>query len=705
MKILLSWLREFVDVPGTPEEIASTMSLRGFAVESIETVTDSSAALAKADAILDFEITANRPDCMSVLGMAREVATAYGLPLEGPAATQEPGQTEPSRSRDSGLGPRDSAVEPGSRAPDAGLDIVIENPDLCSVYAGAVAAVQVGPSPSWMQARLTAAGVRPINNIVDITAYVMLEMGQPMHAFDYARIGGAQIRVRTARFGERIITLDNQERVLRPAMLVIADAERPVAIAGVMGGAESGVTSATRVALFESAHFDALSVRRTSKKLGLKTDASMRFERGTDPSMPERALVRACQLLSDLMCGTVGGTRTATGERPTVRTLALRRGKIAGLLGVEIPDADISRVLSSLGFTLEETPTGWTVTIPPRRIDVLREVDLIEEVARHYGFDRIPVRFPLLGSAPVAPDPRVTRARQLRSMMIGAGFSEALTFGFIGQDAAAPFAAAGEIVQIANPLSENFAVLRPSALPGLLDAVARNRRRQQPEVRVFEIGNRFSNAGERRALACAWSGSVGGDHWSGGTRPVDFFDIKGMVERLCDGLQLTASTEPHREPWLVDGRAAAAFADGTRVAVFGQLAPAIAEKHGVPAGEPVYVAEIDLEAADGLASPEIRRVQPLPKYPSVTRDISLVVDDTLAADTVRNTIREAAPAELERVREFDRYQGKGVPEGKVSLSLRLTFRSPDRTLTDSEVQSAMERVLAVLRNTHGAVQR
>jgi phenylalanyl-tRNA synthetase beta chain len=315
------------------------------------------------------------------------------------------------------------------------------------------------------------------------------------------------------------------------------------------------------------------------------------------------------------------------------------------------------------------------------------------------------VRFPLLVSAPVAPDPRVTGARQLRSLMIGAGFSEALTFGFIGQDAAAPFASDGGLVQIANPLSENFAVLRPSALPGLLDAVARNRRRQQPEVRVFEIGNRFSHTGERRALACAWSGSVGGEHWSGGTRPVDFFDIKGIVERVCEGLQLAPSTQPHHEPWLVEGRSAAAMAEGTRVAVFGQLAPAIAERHGVPAGEPVYVAEIDLEAADTLAATGLRRVQPLPKYPGVTRDISIVVDDTLAAATVRSTIREAAPPELERVREFDRYQGTGVPEGKVSLSLRLTFRSPDRTLTDSEVQNAMERVLATLRDTHGAVQR
>jgi phenylalanyl-tRNA synthetase beta chain len=375
-----------------------------------------------------------------------------------------------------------------------------------------------------------------------------------------------------------------------------------------------------------------------------------------------------------------------------------------------VPDTDIRRILDSLGFALRDSQegrstAGWDVTVPTRRVDVVREVDLIEEIARHYGFDRVPVRFPSLDTLPPRIDPRITRARQLRSVMIGAGFSEAVTFGFIGEAAAAPFTAAGDLVAIRNPLSDNFAVLRPSVLPGLIDAVAHNRRREQRDVRLFEVGNRFTtSAGERRALACAWTGIVGGDHWAGAGRPVDFFDIKGIVDRICTALGLEGRAEPHPEPWLVPGRAAAVMAAGERIGVLGQLAPAVAERHGLDPDVVVYVAEVDLDAAERLSTDAIH-VEPLPKYPSVTRDISIVVDDTLPSAALRHTVRDAAPRTLVRVREFDRYQGKGVADGKVSLSLRLTFRSPDRTLTDAEVQSAMERVIAALRETHGAVQR
>ena len=690
MKILLSWLREFVDVPDTAEAIAARMGVRGFAVEGIEQVGD--------DAVLDFEITANRPDCMSVAGMAREVATAYGLSM-----------------RDSGLGPRDSNNGSSeSRIPDPEsrqIAIAIDAPELCGRYAGRVADVSVAPSPAWMQARLKAAGVRPISNVVDVTAYVMLELGQPMHAFDYAKLGGAQIRVRTARAGERLKTLDGQTRELTPEMLVIADAERPVAIAGVMGGADSEVTGTTRVTLLESAYFNPLSVRRTSKKLGLKTEASMRFERGVDPLVAGAALARACGLLEQISAGRAGGEAVDRHPSPAQpRQLPLRRAKVAGLLGADIPAADVRRILESLDFVLADAGDGWQVTVPTRRVDIVREVDLIEEVARHYGFDRIPSRFPALASPPPPPDPRITQARQLRALMTGAGFSEALTFGFIGQPAAAPFAAEGDLVPIANPLSENFAVLRPSALPGLIDAVAHNRRREQQDVRLFEVGNRFlARSGERRALACAWAGTIGGDHWSAAARPVDFFDIKGIVERICDGVGVAVRTEPHAEPWLAPGRAAAIVMDDsskrTGIGTLGQLAAEVAEQHGIPAGDVVYVAEIDLDAVDALKAGGVPRVQPLPRYPSVTRDISLLVDDTLPAAVIRGTISAAAPETLVRVREFDRYQGKGIPEGKVSLSLRLTFRSPERTLTDAEVQSAMDGVVAALREKHGAVQR
>ena len=675
MKILVSWLREFVDVPGSPEDLARTMSVRGFAVEGIERIGK--------EAVVDFEITANRPDCMSILGMAREVATAYALKLKP--------------------GPKLAALTPTNKAD---IDIAIDSLDLCPRYAGAVVDVAVGPSPAWMQARLQAAAIRPISNIVDVTNYVLLELGHPMHAFDFAKLEKGQIRARTAKPGETLRTLDGQTRHLSPEMLVIADAQRPVAVAGVMGGADSEVTSSTKTIVLESACFNPLSVRRTSKKLGLKTEASTRFERGGSMDLPVIAMKRAVALLEMIGAGRARGTlvdRYPKKSKPAV--IRLRRERIHGLLGRAIPDKDVRRILRSLGFVLRNAAGGWRVLVPTGRVDAAREVDVIEEVARHFGFDRLPITFPAPTLAPKPMDPRITRARRMRAVLTAAGLSEAVTFGFVAEAAAAPFASDGDIVPIANPLSEHFAVLRPSALPGLLDAVAHNRRRERPDVRLFEIGARFSRAaGERQALACAWTGLATFEHWSGAGREVDFFDIKAVVERVCEVAGVAIDTTPHHAAWLVPGRSAAVSAGGTRIGILGQLTRDVADAHGLPS-DPVYVADIDLDALEQTSAGHEIRVGPLPRFPSVTRDISVLVDNTLAAADVRRTIRNAAPPTLVTLVEFDRYQGKGIPEAKVSLSLRLTFRSSDRTLTDAEVQTAMDQVLAALKDRHGAVQR
>jgi phenylalanyl-tRNA synthetase beta chain len=542
---------------------------------------------------------------------------------------------------------------------------------------------------------------------VDITNYVLLELGQPMHAFDLTKIGGGEIRVRRARAGEKITTLDGQDRTLTPDMLVIADNSVPMAIAGVMGGADSEVGQATRTIVFESASFNANSVRRTSKALGLKTEASTRFERGVDPNLPLLAMRRACALLAATGAGRPRGTVVDAYPAPIVpRQLALRRTRLSGLLGVAISDAEVTTILTALGFGLAPAADGWTATVPTRRVDVLREVDLIEEVARHYGFDRIPATFPPLRAAAAAMDPRITRARHLRRVLTGAGFFEAVTFGFIGEAVAAPFAAPGDLAPIANPLSENFAVLRPSALPGLLDALAHNRRREQRDVRLFELGNVFSKTrGERQFLALAWTGGSDVPHWSGAASDVTFFDMKGALDRVCRALSLQAVSAPHTEGWLVAGQAAALLSGAQRIGVFGRLSKALAERHGLPGDDAVFVADVDLDAAGSLADGHDTRVTPLPRYPSVTRDIALLVSDTLPAADLRATIRRAAPASLADVREFDRYQGKGVSEGKVSLALRLTFRAADRTLTDAEVQSAMDAIVKTLAAEHHAIQR
>jgi phenylalanyl-tRNA synthetase beta chain len=751
MKVPVSWLREFVDVPGSAQDIATTMSVRGFAVEGIEE--------ADGDTVIDFEVTGNRPDCMSIAGMAREIATAFELPMvrgSGPG-TGDAGLG----TGDWGLGTRGSRLgspvpEPRLPVPDRrspiagpGIDILIDDPDLCRCYVGAVADVTVGPSPAWLQARLKACGIRPISNIVDITNYVLLEMGQPMHAFDRAKLGGAQIRVRRARAGERLATLDGQDRALAPDMLVIADADRPVAVAGVMGGADSEVSDSTRTIVFESAYFDPLSVRRTSRRLGLKTEASMRFERGIDPTMAEAALLRACALLERIGAGAAGPPIVAGTLAAEERRLTLRRARIEGFLGLAVPDADVTRILQSLGFALRPSAPhdgasrataggraasaspddstrddgrGWMVTVPPRRVDIAREVDLIEEVARHYGFDRIPSTFPAVRTAPPPPDPQIARARRVRHVMTGVGFSEAVTFGFTSERAALPFVTGPEaLVHIKNPLSEAFAVLRPSLLPGLVESAAINVRRGRPDVRLFEGGARFVRPqGARQALAFVWTGSATDVHWQEKPRAVDFFDAKGVVENLAlaHGLGLEFGRADALPAFLTPGKAAALLpraltlrpntsgdvpADGP-IGVLGELSRDVADAFGLPATVVAYVAELDWDILSQFEPGDLR-ITPVPRFPSVVRDISILLDDRIEARTIRTSITESAGEILEDVREFDRYQGKGIPDDKVSLSLRLTFRSPQRTLTDADVQRAMDMVVAALRDRHGAVQR
>lgn len=708
MKVLLSWIRDFVDVPDTPEAVGARLSLRGLALEGIEPAPAGVLPPGRTDegpdAVMDFEVTANRPDCLSVLGIAREIACAYGLPLRQPAASAVGILQTPD-------------VKPGDALP-----VTIEEPELCARYTAGIAEIEPGPSPAWMQARLQALGVRAISNIVDITNYVLLELGHPMHAFDAARLEGPAIVVRRARGGESLRTLDGKMRELDPEMLVIADAQRPSALAGVMGGADSEVGSSTRRVVFESAWFKPQSIRATSKRLGLKTEASYRFERGADLTATVRAMARALALVELTGAGQrVEGTVDAfpTPFEPTLVTLSMEH--VRRLLGMDVPVAEVERILAALGFSLR--PLGgwqasapeaaapmavaagaWQVQAPPWRVDVRRPVDLIEEVGRHYGFEHLPATFPGVEQAPPPSDRRVARDGRVRRAMLGMGFSEAITFAFIERRAAAPFADDG-MIELANPLSEKFAVMRPSLLPGLLDAVSHNRRRERRDIRLFEIGTRFTPRGEERALAFAWTGLATPDHWSGGRRDVDFFDAKGVVEQIAALLWRTPSWVPVSVDSLVDGRRAGLVLDDRLVGVFGLLEPSVAESRGVPRGDLVYVAELDLDAVAREALPRTRAVEPLPRFPSAVRDISILIDDTLSAETVRGTIRAAAPSTLVAVREFDRYTGKGVPEGKVSLSLRLTFQAPDRTLTDEEVHHAMDGVAAALVTSLGAVQR
>jgi phenylalanyl-tRNA synthetase beta chain len=693
-------LCELVKVPGDPESIAAALALRGFEVASVQHGYQP---------VIDFEITANRPDCLSVIGLAREASAAYGIPLQLPDRTMPPaGQPQP-------------------------IEITIEDAELCPRYCAQVFEVRSNAaSPAWMRDRLEAAGVRSITAIVDVTNYVMVEMGQPTHAFDYAALAGRALRIRRARPGEKLRTLDNVDRELQPDMLVIADAERAQAVGGVMGGAASEIGAATKLMVLESAYFKPASVRRTSKRLGLKTEASTRFERGADVHAAPAAIARAAALLQQIGAAQPLGPMIDKYPAPIPPvTLTLRASRIERVLGVAVADAEVPARLEPLGFTVEDrrptsgdrrpTSEAWHVSVPSFRVDVRREVDLIEEIARHDGYAGLPATFPSLTAPQPPPDPRTVRDRLVRQLLTACGLSEAMTFAFVEAAAAAPFADPATVVGVANPLSEKYAVLRPSLLPGLVDAAAHNRRREHHDVRLFETGTRFSNAGETRAVAGVWCGAGTPPHWSGGAREVDFFEVKGVVEAVANGLGLALEFEPAVSQYFVEGRTAAVNfrlkADATenaaerktdisrRFGLLGRMAPSVLAARGFPAGDALYAFELDLDAVPALTPADDLRAESLPRFPSVVRDVSVLVDSTLPAAAVRGTIRSSAPATLVHAVEFDRYRGKGVPEGRVSLSLRLTFRSPERTLTDAEVDAAMTQILRALADAHGAVQR
>ncbi len=688
MKVPLGWLRDFVDAPADARVVAERLAECGFELAGLD------------NDVIDLEITANRPDCLTIAGISREVATAFRTVTHEVAS---------------------ATLRPPAPGVDPLIPVRIEHED-CGRFALAVVDVKVGPSPSWLADRLLAAGVRPINNIVDVTNYVMIER-HPMHAFDAEKLAGPELRVRSAIPAEQLTTLDGQTRTLDPTMLVVADRDRAVSVAGVMGGANSEVSSGTRRIALEAAWWRPAQVRRTSRRLSLKTEAAARFERGADINGPVQAVARALNLIESMGAGRpVGATLDVYPHPVLAETVLLRRHALARLLGDHVPDEEVERILRSLGFGIAHAPGGWQVEVPTFRVDVRREADLIEEVGRHWGFNRIPATFPPLRGAPAASSPRVTRDRTVRRVLTAAGLQEATTFTFIEQDAARPFVAdASSVVAIANPLSEKFGVLRPSLLPGLLDALIYNRRREAPSVRLFEAGSIFAPAGERHAVGWVLTGARG-DHWSAADGSIDFFDAKGVAELLARAFGAAVDAHPVDLPWFVRGRAArllvsadrpgasarhpfAAASAGVPIGVVGQVRREVAAARGLADQEIIVAGEIDLDTLVEAGAAADRRVASLPRYPSIVRDLSILIDERLPAASVRGTIRSSAPATLITIREFDRYQGRGVPTGQVSLSVRLTFRAPDRTLTDTEVQEAVDAIVAALAGEHGAVLR
>ncbi len=701
MKILVSWLRDFVPITVSVKQLADGLTMRGFEVSAIDpapVIPDRPST--SEDAVLDLEITTNRPDCLSVIGIAREVSTLYGIKLHMPELP-----ATPSTNTDS-------------------LSVTVEDhaQDLCARYTASTGNVRVEPSPAWLSARLMAADVRPVNNVVDVTNYVLLELGHPMHAFDRDQLKGDEIRVRQARAGEIVKTLDGEDRALTDQMLVIADQVSPQAIAGVMGGAASEVTASTKRVTLESAYFTPRSIRRTSKEIGLSTEASYRFERGADIEAPLRAMVRAQQLLIEIgACSSWNALLDHYPVKHIQPTVSLRHGRIKRVLGIDVKPSFVVKTLTQLGFNLttasqSDAPLEWNVTVPTHRVDVSREIDLIEEIARHHGYDRLPSTFPVLLSPPNPKSKYIEQQRTVRHALTASGCSEAITYGFIEGNAGTAFLTEGEDpIRVANPLSEKYDILRPSLLPGLVDSLIYNRRREHHDIRLFEIGHRFTvNAGETAGVALILTGASLLEHWSNTERKTDLYDLIGIVDTLCDALGIAATYTADTRPTFVPGQTSRISATGQAktdksitLGYLGQLAPDFCRKRGLPAaGDDIYAAELNLGAAAAVATDRRRMLaQPLPRHPSVLRDIAIIVDAALPAAAVRGTIRKAGPETLLSIREFDRYEGENVTAGCISLAFRLTFRASDRTLTDTEVQQSMDRIVDALQTTHGAVLR
>jgi phenylalanyl-tRNA synthetase beta chain len=619
------------------------------------------------DVILDLEITPNRPDLLSHYGIAREIAALSSQPLSAAPGTN-------------------FSLQPSA------LGLLTIHSPLCPFYsARRIRGVKVGPSPEWLRTRLESIGIRSINNVVDVTNYVMMEMGQPLHAFDEARLAGGEIHIRPAAAGESFQALDGKTYSLTPLDLVIADSTAPAAIAGVMGGEASGVTEATVDLLLESALFNPQAVRRTSRRLGLASDSSYRFERGIDPAAVLAASHRATELILQVAGGVAEAGLETAGHLPdATRSVALRPGRCSALLGVEVPEQRIDSILT--GFGLGKQPDA-TWLVPSFRQDLAREADLIEEVTRAYGIENIP------GSvrgrpAPASPADLTHDAHmELRRRLAGQGFFEARTFSLISQRGAAPGNAnppvgiSSRLVTIRNPLIEDQAVLRPSLVPGLLAALERNLRAGAKSIRLFELGRVFIGDEERVHLAALLTGDALPPSWrhteSGKTA---FFDLKGCLESL--GLEHLGF-----EPASVDGLLPAMRITiaGQPAGSLGQLAPARLRVLDCP--HPVTLFELDLASVRLKAIPS--RIAPIPRFPSVTRDIAIIADSALPHARIEEILRDANEPLLAGIQLFDLFSdpaGIRVPAGQKSLAYSLTYRSPERTLTADEVNAAHARL-------------
>ncbi len=691
---------------GLSEDTAGLMELP----TDLSLGTSISAALGLDDVVFELEITPNRPDCLSLIGVAREIRAETGNALKLPQVDFNEDETDTQEI----------------------TSVTIEAPDLCPRYAARVIrGVKVGQSPAWLQQRLESVGIGVINNIVDITNFVLMEYGQPLHAFDYHKLAENRIVVRRAAAGENLTTLNEIDRELTSDMLVIADAEKPVALAGIMGGYNSEITETTADVLLESAYFNPSSVRATAKTFGISTEASYRFERGGDPDAVLTALDRAAQLIAEFAGGSIckgvvdvyPGSPPVTGkgaQQPLIE-IQLRPERVNFILGTTIDTSEMVQILSNLGFDVKANGTGnyqadeetsrLQVTVPTFRSDITREIDLVEEIARVYGYDNIPTTLPK-GDIPVpAPNLSTEVRKHIKHFLLAAGMMEAINYSFCDPNCFDKIRFAADhplrdVLKLQNPLSPEMSVLRTTLLPSLLENAQHNRNHQIDTIALFEIGSVFIRNGtekEPERVTGILAGQVGDGVYSNPHREPDFYDIKGLVEGILEVCGIVDYTlEKTDAPTFHPGRNAAVLSSNEQIGIFGEAHPEVLENYDLP--YKAYLFDFDMEALVDAAI-FAKRFEPIPVYPKVERDLAIVVDKEILSDMPTALIYTTGGELVESVRLFDVYEGEQVPEGKKSLAYAITYHSATETLTDKAVNALHDKVVKHLNQELGAELR
>ncbi|MFQ6082489.1 MAG: phenylalanine--tRNA ligase subunit beta [Candidatus Aminicenantia bacterium] len=672
MKVSLNWLKDYIDLDQSPDEIIAKLNLIGLMVEEKHQVDD--------DVILDLETYPNRPDTLGHIGIARELAACYQRPL---------------KEKSWAINWLDEQIE------DL-IDIKIVEEQLCPRYIGLVVRdLKVGPSPEWLQKRLESLGVRSINNVVDVANYVLFLTAHPIHTFDLNKIEGKKVIIRKASLGEKIITLEGEQEILSSEMLVIADSKKPIAIAGVIGGEESGVTEETKDILIESAYFDPISIRKTSKVLGLSTEASYRFERGADVEFSPKAAQIAASLLSSFGGKVAKGMIDIYPQPRKKRTVIFRLKRTSEILGLSLDKGFIEKTFDQLGFKIKKSQSEiWQIEIPSYRVDIEREIDLIEEVARFYGYDKIPSTLPQLKITESILNPKRERIDQLRLKLISLGFDEVINYSFTDPKQKTLFNNNLSPITIRNPISMKASQMRTTLLGGLLENIVWNKNRGAEGVQIFEIGRIYFWENERPKeqlfLSMVGAGLYQKKHWQIESQEIDFFLLKGAVEAIIDQLKYYPfSFEIEDHNYFELGYSLGLVVKGEKVGWLGLIKKEIRESYELK--EKVFGAEINLELLIDKVLPPFR-FKPISRFPQIKRDISFLVDKKVTYNQIEQEIAKIANPLLREFELYDRYFGSSIPPDKISMTLRFTYSHVGRTLLAEEVQVVHNQIVEHLKN-------